>query len=100
MSIGTNTKNALKLSANELHPSYDLAVNPAYFLFTLCSFTLYLSRTILSRFIALPDLNRFRLTKPLVLFISYLPLDALPLLPIIPLYITKQLETRSVIVEV
>jgi len=44
-------------------------MNPAYFLFS--HFTLLLFGTLLSRFIALPDLNRFKLTKPLVLFISY-----------------------------
>ncbi len=50
-------------------------INPAYFLSPLCPFTLYLSGTFLSRFIALPDLNRFRLTKPLILFIDYLLLE-------------------------
>ena len=36
-------------------------------------YIIYLSATLLSRFIALPDLNLFRLTNPLVLFINYLP---------------------------
>lgn len=50
-----------------LNSSRYYAINPAYFLPPRI-FSLDFSGTPLSRFIVLPDLNRFKLTKPLVLF--------------------------------
>lgn len=70
MSIATRAK-MLKLSENNTRPGQNYVIASAYFLFTLRLFILYLSGSNLSRFIALPDLNRFRLMKPLVLFIDY-----------------------------